>query len=373
LLVLDGEAPEEVPLDDAFQSLKGLLAYFDFVTQSDLSRALASFLTPAMKMGGLLQGHVPITVAEADESQSGKGLLQKMLAAIYGETPSIAVLKRGGVGGADESFFEKLVNGRPFIQLDNYRGVLDSPALESFLTADRCFPCRIPLVREIEVDPSRFFILLTSNGVETTRDLANRSNIVRIRKRHGIDFPDTLSEIRSRQPYYLGCVFAIIREWHRLGKPQTNETRHDFRGWCRPLDWISQNLWRLPPLMDGHQSAQERVSNPALTFLRKIAVEVGRAGSIGVPLSASEIYDLAERANLEIPGLGKNGVLDEERGKRIIGIKFAPLFKDAAVIDLDGLTVTRKEESRSRSGGGNYSVNTYTFGLPQQSQQPSKA
>src|SRR5262249_29556314 len=173
-------------------------------------------------------GHVPADIAEANQSQAGKTYRQRMNAAIYGEQPALVPLKRGGVGSIDESFFEKLVNGRPFIQFDNYRGPIDSPAVEAFLTATGSFPCRIPHCREIEVDPAWFFILITSNGLETTRDLANRSSFVRIFKRKNAEFPDTLGKIRERQPFYLGCVFAVVRAWHTQGKQHTTETRHDF-------------------------------------------------------------------------------------------------------------------------------------------------
>ena len=74
------------------------------------------------------------------------------------------------------------------------------------------------------IDPSRFFLMLTSNGVETTRDFANRGSIVRNRKREGYTFNqypegDLLEHVRACQPHYLGAVFAIIREWIELGCP----------------------------------------------------------------------------------------------------------------------------------------------------------
>ena len=45
----------------------------------------------------------------------------------------VAKLK-GGVGGFDESLAQQLINGRPFIQFDNVRGVIDSQYLEAILT-----------------------------------------------------------------------------------------------------------------------------------------------------------------------------------------------------------------------------------------------
>lgn len=357
LLILQGGTPPEVPLGEARESLLALLAEFDFQTPGDKSRAVASFITPALKMGGLLRGNVPADVAEADQSQSGKTYRQRMVAATYREQSAIVPLKRGGVGGVDESFFEKLVQGRPFIQFDNFRGALDSPAVEAFLTAEGSFGCRVPGVREIAVDPSRFFVQLTSNGVETSRDLANRSSIVRIRKREGVQFKDVLRDIRERQPYFLGCVFAVVRDWHRQGKPRTQEAQHDFREWCQVLDWVVQNIFGLAPLMDGHREAQTRVSNPTLGLLRALCLEVARAGELGKPLTASQLCDMGEAAGLKMPGG------DPNTAHRVLGSKLAPLFKDGHSVSVEGFTVQRNSEQRPREdGNGNYDVKLYIVG-----------
>ncbi len=364
ILVQRGETPPIVPLEEAVSSLKQLHSEFHFQSAGDESRAMAALITPALKMGNLISGPIPADVAEADQSQSGKTYRQKMTAAVYNEQPALVPLKRGGVGSTDESFFAMLVNGRPFIQFDNYRGVLDSPALEAFLTATGSFPCRIPHCQEIEVDPSRFFVLMTSNGVETTRDLANRSSIVRILKRTGVQFPDTLGILRDRQAYYLGCVFGIVRAWHLRGKLRSGELRHDFREWCQTLDWIVQEVFNMAPLMDGHVAAQERVSTPALTFLRRLALEAERTGNLDAPLMASQLFELAENADIEIPGLKEQDQRDADKGKKMIGIKLAPIFKSNLTVELDAFVVTRSESSRERDcddGGGNYTVKTYTF------------
>jgi hypothetical protein len=67
---------------------------------------------------------------------------------------------------------------------------------------------------------------------------------------------DLLRHIEKKSDYYLSCVFTIIREWHVRGKPRTHESRHDFREWSQTLDWIIQNIFKLPPLLDGHREEQ---------------------------------------------------------------------------------------------------------------------
>lgn len=364
LFITGGETPTEVKLSKAAAALRRLVSEFAFRSPGDRSRALASCITPALKLGGHLNGNIPVDVAEADQSQSGKTYRQKLVAAVYNETPSLVTHRSGGVGSVDESLNARLIAGRPFIQLDNFRGKFDSPHAEALVTAEKSFPVRVPHCREVMIDPSRFFVMLSSNGVETTRDFANRGSIVRIRKREGFSFHqyregDLLDHVRAWQHYFLGAVFTIIRRWNELGRPRSNETRHDFREWVQVLDWIVQNILDEAPLMDGHQAAQERVSNPGLTFLRKLALAVAEQDRLSEELSASALYEIADSAEVDIPGLHEP---DEDKGKRVIGSIMARLFKTTNSLTVDEFRVSRHEEEAERhDGGGTYTAKTYEF------------
>jgi hypothetical protein len=367
LYITGGKKPPVVPLDEAVNGLLDLLAEFDFQSDGDKARAVASLISPALKAGGFLKARVPADVAEADQSQSGKTYRQKVIAAIYNERLSLVTCREGGVGSIDESLSQQLVAGRPFIQFDNFRGRFESAHLEAFLTAEGSFPCRVPHRGEVTVPPENYFIFLTSNGVDTTRDFANRSNIIRIKKKPaGFAFRkfeegDLLERVRVFQAYYLGCVFAVIREWHARGKLVTTETRHDFREWVQAVDWIAQNILGTGPVMDGHQQAQERVSNPALVWLRKLALAVNEAGDLNRALTATDLHGLCDGNNIEIPGLRPGS--DEDKGKKVIGIVMAKLFRDRETVEVDAFNVTREERYVSReiaSDGGSFKSKTYT-------------
>lgn len=346
LLITGGSPPEDVPLTEAVSALQMLVADFDFATPGDRSRALASFITPALRMGGWLSDNIPADVAEADQSQSGKTYRQKLIFALYGEHPSRIARKDGGVGGMDESIAQALIGGRPFIQIDNVRGKLDSQFLEMMMTAGGIVPARVPHRGEIQIDSRHFLIFLTSNGVETTPDMANRSSIIRNRKRTGFayrDFPegDLLAHVEARQPYFLGAVFSVIRAWFAEGKPRTRELRHSFRQWAQTLDWIVQNLLGEAPLLDGHQSAQERVSNPALTWLRHVALAVAEESRLGWQFFASSIAELCADHEIIIPGLHDDS--EPSRAKRV-GVLLSHAFgKSTDVVSVDSFTVTRTE------------------------------
>ena len=364
LFVTGGETPAIVPLDKAVESILDLLSEFSFQTPGDHSRAIAAILTPALKIGGMIKSKVPVDVAEADQSQSGKTYRQKLVAAIYNENVAIISQKIGGVGSVDESLSARLIEGRPFIQLDNFRGRFDSPNTEALLTAEKSFYARIPHSPEVEINPNRFFVSLTSNGVETTPDMANRSSIIRIRKREGFitgNNPegDLLAHIRANQPYYLGCCVAIVEAWFDAGKPQSQETRHDFREWCQILDCIVQTLFGAAPLMDGHAGAQERVSNPGLTFVRKLCLAIEEEDKLGSALCATQLYKIAEDTCVEVPGLHNP---DEDKGAKRIGTIMGKLFKTNNEVDVEGFRIRRLEAWQERddpSSGGAFKQKTY--------------
>ena len=354
--VTGGRTPPAVPLDEAVTSLWDMLADFNFATPADAARAMAMLLTPAMKIGGFFKGYVPAEVAEADASQSGKTFRLRVTAAVYNEWPAMVTQKKGGVGGTDESFSEVLVRGRPFVLLDNWRGQLSSAHIEAFLTARGPFACRIPHKGAIHVDPERFFVSMSSNGAESTLDFANRSCIVRIKKQRQ-DYPfkkfpegDLLAHVEAQQPYFLGCIFSIIREWHRLGKPLSTECRHSFKEWVRPLDWICQHILGSDPIMNGHLEIQARVSNPDQGWLRAVMLEVSESNRLGQWVSASELLEMCEGAALPVPGLKPDA--DETRGRQRIGTLMAKLFKDENQIAVDGLTITRETRDEARTDGG---------------------
>lgn len=282
-ILADGGTMRTVSLDDARNLLHELVADFRFATQGDRSRALAALITPALVFGGLLQGRAPIDLSEADQSQAGKGFRNKLTAAIYREMVKTVTQRRGGVGSLEETFNAAVISGAPFIALDNIRGKIDSPSIESFLTEDRYF-ARIPYAPATEIDPRRTVLMITSNKAEVTPDLANRSSCVRILKQPtGYNFReypegDVLDHIKANQPLYLGAVYVIVKAWFDQGQPTTKESRHDFRRWARVLDWIVQHLLLGAPIMEGHRQTQQRMTNPALTWLRQLALTVELTG-----------------------------------------------------------------------------------------------
>ena len=342
--VTGGDAVPMVALDDAVELLAGCLIDFDFPDGGDASRAMASLISPAMKMGGWIDDDFPLDLAEADQSQSGKSFRFKMIHAIYREHPSAITQAAGGVGSLDERVSRALITGRPFISFDNFRGRMDSQIMETAIRGLGKVAARA-LRAEADIDVTPFLWQLSTNGAELTRDLANRAVITRIRKRadtHQFQtYPegDIVSHIKAHQPRYLGAVHAVIREWAAKGRPFTTERRHDFRRWCQSMDWIVQNIFGLPPLLDGHREEQMRTANPRLQWLRDIARAIINAGYAGESLTAADFGEAAEDHDLPLPGSKASSESIDMRVGRLLG----RLFKDQEgdTISVDGMRITR--------------------------------
>ena len=370
-ILVAGEEIQDVPFDQAVQLILSLIKDFRLASEGDKSRAIADLITPALVLGGSLNARAPLSVIEADASQSGKGYFLKVKTAIYNDKPMIVTQKKGGVGSLEETFNSCLIKGSPFISFDNIRGKIDLPALESFMTED-IYPARVPYSEIMDIDPKRYILSLTSNKGEMTEDLANRSSIIKILKQpDGYQYPeypegDLVDHVRANQGLYLGAVVAIGRAWGKRGYKTTLETRHDFRKWCRCLDWILQNIFDLPPLMDGHKETQQRVSNPNLNLLRDIGNLVTHSSKQGEWLRANDLLDLMEDKEMVIQLVkeGEDFSDDVVRTKALtsLGRKIGSCFKSQHEISIDSIKIERLITKQSRGdGSGPQDVKEYRF------------
>lgn len=370
-ILADGVAVPLCALDQARELLTGLLDDFKFASEGDKSRALASMLTPAFVLSGLFKTRTPVDLSEANESQAGKGYRMKLTAAIYHSTvASVVQNSGGGVGSLEESFCNALIQGRNFICLDNIRGKINSPKIESFLTED-CFSARVPYQVDASIDPRRFIIMFTSNKAELTPDFSNRSYLVRILKQpDGYPFKkypegDLLAHVRANWSTYLGAVFTIVMEWHKRGRPSTDESRHDFREWAGILDWIVQNVLGCAPLLDGHREVQARAVNPGLNWLRDVVLQLKQAGKYGQWLRTHELLTLIADNGIEIPGIqpGQDISGDEVRKSacQAMGHKLKTCFKDKDELTIDDVVIRRQTAQDTT-----YRKNTFEYRIDHQ-------
>ncbi|MBL8875821.1 MAG: hypothetical protein JNM86_08510 [Phycisphaerae bacterium] len=230
--------------------------------------------------------------------------------------------------------------------------------------------CRIPHRGSIYVDPSPITFSFTSNGAELTKDLANRSNFVRILKQpDGYQFREwpeggLLEHIRENQPWYLGAVWAIIREWHRLRCPLAkDDSTHDFRKWARAIRYIVRDMLGLADPLEGYREIQKSKATPALTWIRAVLLAVKRANKFGLGLKAHDIFGVCVEHGVEVPGLSAVDAQREDDSTRTkalqgIGRRLASAFSTSDTIDVDGEPVRRIQRQIERDKWDR----TYVFG-----------
>lgn len=349
-----GEPPATMGWEAGRDVLLDLLRDYAFAELADRARMVAAMLTPALRDSGMVPGlRSPITVLEADDSQAGKGLACKVITRLYGATAGTINQMKGGVGSVRESIDGALLAGRPFVQLDNVRGPVDEPRLESVLTED-AIECRVPNKPSIIVDPRPVTFLMTSNRAELTVDLANRANFVRIRKQpDGYRFyawPEggLVEHVEANQTHLLGAVWAILRHWHGLGKPLADDSgEHDFRTWARAVRYIVRDMLGLPDPIAGTRVIQKEKSSPAMGWLRDLAIVVRRVGRMHRDLRASELLDLSVDHGLRVPGLELADDLDDDaaRAKALtaVGRRLAGAFRATDTLVVDELAFVRRE------------------------------
>lgn len=348
-----------VDAKEAAEALLNLLRDYDFVSDGDRARALTGLFVPALRMGGFItDGRCPMYVAEANAEQAGKGTYFEMTAAIYGESPDCFSIKNGGVGSFDESLQQRLIDGRPFIQLDNLRGKVDSKYLEMVLTAPGPIGCRVPRVPEIKVDPRRFMFTATSNGIEATSDLAARCCIFRIKKRqdgyayHNWPEGDLIAHVKANSLFYLACVHSIIKSWFNAGAVLADVTGHSFKLWHKQTQGIINHTWPESGAVidEQHKRTTQRMANPDESFIRQLCQCI--AG--GTELTASEIAELALSNDMKIPRTKPEA--DEKTVARMIGRIMGKMFAGETETTIDDYTITKIEYEYQRSDGNGYNT-----------------
>jgi hypothetical protein len=146
------------------------------------------------------------------------------------------------------------------------------------------------------------------------------------------------AHVVASQAYFLGCVFSVIAEWAAKGQPRTTETRHDFREWAQTLDWIVRNIFAAAPLLDSHDEARERVSDPRRIWLRALCIALRDGGHTG-EFYASQLAEYVCEHGLTPPNVREDA--DEASVARAIGKIMAANFRDSEEVEIDGFTIQR--------------------------------
>ena len=350
--ITDGESENVDSLQAAVEDLSKLVKDYRFTTPADKTRALAMMLTPALIQGGLIDGLIPAGVSEADQIGAGKTLWQTVLAAVYNDSPVVIAQQRGGVGSMDESIGSGLITGRAFMQLDNLRYKLDSTVLESLLTSpNHSLSVRVPHRGLLTVSTKGLSIYITSNGVQTTDDQADRSCFVRILKHPWL--PRVTCE--NDRDIIWDASIASFGNGSQGANRQRMRRDTDSRNGRYPLIGSWGWFFGRTDLMEGHIAAQQRTANPFMNKLRDIALWVKRLHMLEQPFRASTLIELAGDNGIPIDG-------DSDEQKQChFGRMCGALFKGTDDILLDDIYMHRTIGKELMENGNYKDIKTYHF------------
>ena len=281
-----------LPLDKAGDVLAEPVEECDYVSAADAARALGAMLTHALQSGGFLNGPAPMFLYLADDSQAGKTSMARCVPAIYGAEPALVTQREGGVGSMDESINAALASPSPFLLLDNLRNNFDSAHLEAVLSNQG--PMEVRFLRgSALVDIRRKTFLASSNGYTTSRDLVNRTVLVRIRKRKGYKFNPLLphQQIALRPTRYLAAVHALVRAWAEAGCPRAADDRLPFcADWAGAVNWMARELLGLEGhILDGMFDDANALSSHGAAIVRNIVLAARANNRLGEWVNTSEL------------------------------------------------------------------------------------
>ena len=331
----------EVSLNDAVANLLEIIGDYNFESDADRSRAIASLITPMMSFGKHIQNRVPLDYTEAEKSQSGKSYRNRLTSAVYGiSTPAIS--KGDRRERLEESLNKNIADGHPFIALDNIKNNLDSEEIESLITGEH-HHCRAPWLQK-DANPRNHIFMLTTNGARLSKDLANRIYVTRILESNAAPKEyaegDILGHVLANREKFLASVIRIVSEWVNQGRQVKPATLRDFRKeWAQKLDWIVQEIFGLKPLLQGHEEITGRVSSSAANRIRDIFLAIQQAGRLNEFLSASEILNICKSE--EMPLLDSKG---DELKIVSLGRELSMLYGGEGTFSLEKFTVRLDEQ-----------------------------
>lgn len=351
-----GGQVDDVDFDDAITALKDLLVDLNPYAESDRSRMMASFLTPAFKPSKMIV-QSPMFYFEADESQSGKGLYAETAPFIYDCTAENVKRRDRGSGSFEESIDSALIRGRQFIMLDNFKGSLDSGWLEGVITAgENSHSARESYGRNTLVDTTAANWAMTSNGVQGTKDIVNRMCVVKLQKQpNDYSFVYSSKEgyhnhIKNNQQFYLGCVLAVVKRFIDDGKPKADSGGHSFITWAQYMNHIVTEYFNYPPLMEGMKEVKETIANPRMAWLRLVANEINQGGYLGKSLSTSDLADIILNSTngCDVLPNGNNlNRVNEDRHASTLGRVLKPVrdSADKSMVEVAGYVVRWDEQT----------------------------
>ena len=356
LVTGSSEGYELLPIEEAREVLLELFEDFKFMSPSDLSRAVACLIIPAMCHADLLRGDSrPLVYIDADGHGAGKGTMAYFLTLPYVDQPEFVTQDDSTVGSIDEKIGCAIQTGGNHIIVDNLKPTkgmseFSSSFIESMMTTDSI---RFRAAKESACTLSlKYAILyLTTNGMPLSKDLADRSLYISIRKQDtGYNYRSYPEGFRayviSQRPRIMSAIYSVMKEYVDRDKPMKQpKERHRFLSTIPIMNYIVTEILGLAELTEGVDVRNNQKSDRAVDLARTCCFILSSAGLLGQPLSNLDIFEaLAEADREDILGLDYNLQLYSDDNcevickdaKRAIGMKLSKAFSRPSLLGKAG-------------------------------------
>lgn len=243
------ECPTEEHVETSLEVFTDdLLVDFPFAAESDLTHAIAMFITPYMRE--IIDDPMPLFLVEAAKQGTGKGKLITLV-------NEITLGTTGGrlAVGSDASEIHRFLTGRflagvPLVALDNIEE-LSSPTLASALT-ERFWDARLVGTSDSRSIPIKVCWMASGNNPRLSGEIARRTVRVRLESpleepwlRKDFKHPNLMEWMRVHRGAIVRAVLTLIRHWYVQGQvPYKKTTLGSYERWCEIVGGVLQAVGR---------------------------------------------------------------------------------------------------------------------------------
>lgn len=203
--------------------LSEVLGDFPFATPSDAAHALGLMLLPFVRP--LIDGPTPLHLIDAPTQGTGKSLLARVCL-----IPAAGIAISATAGTRDEEEWRKkiasaLLEGRPYVFLDNLSRKVDSDALAAVLLSREWNDRALGRLGNVNLPVSCLW-LATANNAELSRDITRRtvwirldSQVERPEDRTGFRHPSIETWVASHRKEVVAHILGVLSAWIASGRP----------------------------------------------------------------------------------------------------------------------------------------------------------
>lgn len=287
----------------------------------------------------------PCFIYLANAEGAGKTLLVKLATVpVMGNAPSSVLPK-------DEDEMRKcllsaVMEAKPVLFFDNFKGHLASESLEGFLTSQD-WTGRILGGQSTFRGDNNVIVFVTGNGCTVSPDMRRRSlfcelflEVERAEDRH-FNQPLEVPEILERRTDILSALWALVKDWQKAGEPKPSRSHSSFPEWSSSIAAIVEHAGYGCPLETAKIDAAADADGDDMRELVKIIAN-------GCQLKSVAFEELIELA-------GEHGLferitngLQSERSATSCRSSFGKLLRsyDGRLIGGHRFTINGKGHSR---------------------------